>query len=88
MVSGALTCGFTRTFRELELLAMIAFGWSSSRGLRAIFLSSRTVDRVEGHPVPSWLDLSRCLRSFESYGWAERWTVLRISGYGAVSRSR
>ena len=58
MVSGALTCAFTRTFRELELLAMIAFGWSSSRGLRAIFLSSRTVDRVEGHPVPSWLDLS------------------------------
>lgn len=67
---------------------MIVFGWSSSRGLRAIFLSSRTVDRVEGHPVPSWLDLFRRLRSFESYGWAERWTVPRISGYGAASRSR
>lgn len=30
---------------------MITFGWSSSRGLRAIFQSSRTVDGVENHPV-------------------------------------
>lgn len=73
------TCGlgcaherFTRTFYELGHLAMISFGWSFFHGLLAVFLSSRTVGRVENHPVSSWPDLSWHLRSFESFGWVER----------------
>lgn len=56
-------------------------------GLRAIFLSSRTVGRVENHPVSSWPDLSWHLRSFESFGRVERGAVPRISRFGAAFRS-
>lgn len=89
------TCGlgcaherFTRTFYELGHLAMISFGWSFFHGLLAVFLRSRTVGRVENHPVSSWPDLSWHLRSFESFGWVERGAVPRISRRGAGFRSR
>lgn len=43
---------------------------------------------LKNHPVPPCPDFSRRLRPFESHGWAERWTVPRISGYSAAFRSR